>query len=409
MIGKYGRRPSRDVQRHLLLTGVMATITAAGLIALPIWAQDPRSAQPALESSVVVPDILNKTVREARRALQAVGLTLELDRAVEDDTRAVIKLQRPPAGNRVRPGSVVQASTIIGPPALVSVPDVTGRTMAEARNILEREGLVVELEGTARDTGYVRAQSPSPGVRVRPGTRVSLTVARPAPDHVESRPPIPPPPPAAVPPAHPPAPVVTPRRERPSPTPKDGGGEGGTATVDEILARLELANVAFNAPTQLQLHEVSLIQLLLSTKESIEALQSALTAAGERSGARARISNQMEAHLSGTGFRVEPITPERQAVSAAERTEWRWQIEPTQTGTLHLDLTLSADLQVDGQSVPRMIQTFERTIEVKVTWPAWTKAFLAGNWQWLWTAILIPVCGWIYRNRKRRGARRKPR
>jgi hypothetical protein len=99
----------------------------------------------------------------------------------------------------------------------------------------------------------------------------------------------------------------------------------------------------------------------------------------------------MEAHLSGVGFKVEPITPERQAVTASERTEWRWQIEPTRTGRLSLHLTLSANLDVAGRSVPRTMRTFEHDIEVEVTWSERTKLFLAGNWQWLWTALLIPI------------------
>ena len=115
----------------------------------------------------------------------------------------------------------------------------------------------------------------------------------------------------------------------------------------------------------------------------------------------------MEAHLSGTGFKVESITPERQAVSQIERTEWRWQVEPTRTGVLHLQLTLSANLDVAGRSVPRMIRTFEQRIAVEVAWTQRTKVFLAGNWQWLWTAILIPLLAWGYRILQRTRSRKQ--
>jgi hypothetical protein len=75
---------------------------------------------------------------------------------------------------------------------------------------------------------------------------------------------------------------------------------------------------------ELKLHESAVIQLLLSVSEPIEALQRDLGGLGERIGAEVRISTETEAHLSGTGFKVESITPERQAVSQIERTEWRW-------------------------------------------------------------------------------------
>lgn len=410
MTGEHGRQASGDGPHHLLFTVLMSAIATTGLIALPLWAQDPGARPVPVESDVVVPDLLNKTVREARELLQAVGLTLELDQTVEDEARAVVELERPPKGTRVRRGSAVWVRAVMHPPAVVMVPDVRGRTVTEARTILKGSGL--ELEGTTGGTGRVKAQTPLPGVRAQPGTQVTVTTAEPPPPPGQSEPrPLPRSEPRPLPPprtTHSP-PVDRPAPGEASPPPPQPEKNGGTASVDRILARLELANVAFNAPTRLHLNEVSSIQLLLSTRESIEDLQRALTSAGERGGARARISNQMEAHLSGAGFRVEPITPERQAVSSSERTEWRWQIEPTRPGRLSLNLTLSADIRVEGQTVPRMIQTFERTIEVEVTWPERTKAFVAGNWQWLWTTILIPVVGWFLAKRKGRGARGKPR
>jgi hypothetical protein len=115
-----------------LFTILMSAIAATGLIALPLWAQDPGPRRAPIESDVVVPDLLNKTVREARELLQAVGLTLELDQTVEDEARAVVELERPPRGTRVRRGSAVWVRAVMHPPAVVMVPDVRGRTVTEA-------------------------------------------------------------------------------------------------------------------------------------------------------------------------------------------------------------------------------------------------------------------------------------
>jgi hypothetical protein len=176
------------------------------------------------------------------------------------------------------------------------------------------------------------------------------------------------------------------------------------AAIDRILENLELANIAFNAPATLQLGNSAVVQLLLSTQKSIEELQNMITATGEKEGARIRVSNQMEARLSGLGFKIETVTPEVQAVSATNVTEWKWEIEPTEPGSQRLHLTLSAQLHVEGQRVPRTIRTFERTIEVHVTWSQKVSHFVANNWQWLWTTILIPIAGWIIRKRKQRDA-----
>jgi hypothetical protein len=171
--------------------------------------------------------------------------------------------------------------------------------------------------------------------------------------------------------------------------------------VDRMLENLEFANLAFNAPETLNLNQTSMIQLLLSPKEAAETLKQQITAEGQKETARIRISNQMEARLTGLGFEIEAITPEIQAVSAEQTTEWKWQIKPTQTGDQQLHLTLSALVYLENQTMPRVIRTFEETIDVNVTLSQQVSSFFAHNWQWLWTAILIPIVGWLISKRRK--------
>jgi hypothetical protein len=51
--------------------------------------------------------------------------------------------------------------------------------------------------------------------------------------------------------------------------------------------------------------------------------------------------------------------------------------------------------------MPRVIRTFEETIAVNVTLSQRVSSFFANNWQWLWTAILIPIIGWLISRRRR--------
>lgn len=174
--------------------------------------------------------------------------------------------------------------------------------------------------------------------------------------------------------------------------------------IDEIIEELELGNIAFNSPSTLSLGDSEVIQLILSQQLSIEELQQKIRAKGKTEGHRIRVSNKMEARLSGPGFKIEAILPEVQAVAASKSTEWKWKIEATKGGNQELHLTLSALLYLDDQLTPYVIRTFERTINVRVTLLRRISSFVAGNWQWLWTAILIPVAGWIIHKRKRRRA-----
>jgi hypothetical protein len=340
------------------------------------------SASPEL---VVVPDITKRSLEEARRLLEAVGLVLKAREPVMDNAHAIVVRQRPPAGARVRPGTPVRV--------VISRTELSKRRPAPPAPARERP-------------------EASPAPKVRPE-------APPDPDAIRQpgRPTIPgpgPSPPAVTPPS-PPVHGETAERDRPTRAAErlrgTAGGGGGVdqdlLAVDRILNSLELGNVAFNTPATLWVRETAIIELLLSMRHTIEELQKEITAPGEKGGARVRISNQMEARLSGPGFKIEAITPEVQAVSASEPTQWKWEIEPTKSGSHHIHLTLSAHLQVEGQRVPRLIRTFERSIRVNVTWRERAGLFLAGNWQWFWTAILVPVVPWLLHRWKRVGKKQR--
>ena len=188
------------------------------------------------------------------------------------------------------------------------------------------------------------------------------------------------------------------RPSRPSPQPVL---PGISPQIDETLEELELAQVAFNAPADLGLHEPAVIQLLLSGRRPIQELKASLTALGKREGARVRASDSMEAQLAGTGFAIQAITPAVQLVSREGITEWRWEVEPTRTGVRRLHLTLSAIVDVDGKEGTYTVRVFERTLEVRVSLRERLTGFVGDNWQWLWTALLIPVAGWLLRQRRK--------
>jgi hypothetical protein len=125
-----------------------------------------------------------------------------------------------------------------------------------------------------------------------------------------------------------------------------------------------------------------------------------IEAAGEKEGARIQVSDRMEARLSGPNFAITAVTPEVQAVTRTAVTEWKWEVEPRSKGPQHLHLTLSVLINADGASTSRMIRTFDKEIEVEVTWGQQVGSFLKNNWQWLWAVILVPGIGWLWRRKK---------
>lgn len=170
--------------------------------------------------------------------------------------------------------------------------------------------------------------------------------------------------------------------------------------VDRVLEKMEIGNAAFNVPSAMNLDDTSSVQLMLSLITPIEELKNLIEADGLKEGVRIRVSDRMEARLSGPNFSITGVTDEVQAVSHLSATEWRWDIKPVEEGKQILHLTLSALIIVDGASTPRAIRTFDKIIEVEVTWGQKVSLFIEKNWQWLWAAVLVPVGGWLWKRRK---------
>ncbi len=173
-------------------------------------------------------------------------------------------------------------------------------------------------------------------------------------------------------------------------------------SIDDILASMDLGDIVFNTPDSINYYETAVLQFFLGVETSPEELQELITESGDIETAQVRISDRMEARLTGPNFEITAIRPEVQAVSRLEVTEWRWEVKPVSEGQHRLHLTLSALLEVEGSTTPRTIQTFDKVIVVDVSFGQRVSTFVSDNWQWLWSALLIPVAGWLWQRRKKR-------
>ena len=82
----------------------------------------------------------------------------------------------------------------------------------------------------------------------------------------------------------------------PSPAPPR---EDRLGAIDRILEKLEFGNVTFNAPKTMNLRGTAVIQLMRGLATPTDELKRMIEAAGEKEGARIRVSDRMEACLSG--------------------------------------------------------------------------------------------------------------
>ncbi|MBX3438033.1 MAG: hypothetical protein KF861_11125 [Planctomycetaceae bacterium] len=172
-------------------------------------------------------------------------------------------------------------------------------------------------------------------------------------------------------------------------------------TVDEIVERLRDGGMVYNAPSTMQFGEPTDMELLISPTQSTDALITQLRDSTNARSDTLQIGNRMEASLTGAGFSIEPLSPELQAVSGSRPTRWRWRVTPTQHGRQELHLSVAAHLDIDGRDTPYVVETKDAVIEVDITVGQQVAAFVGKYWQWLWAAVIVPVCGFGVRKRKR--------
>ena len=129
------------------------------------------------EGEIPVPDLTNMTVEEARSALGALGLTIQVSEVAKDDFRdgdAVYVLrQEPAAGQGVSAGDRVTVFIPVMPPVggaasptggLAShAPRFEGLTVGAAKKLAADQGVALELADSASDDRVITFQDPPPG------------------------------------------------------------------------------------------------------------------------------------------------------------------------------------------------------------------------------------------------------
>ncbi len=187
----------------------------------------------------------------------------------------------------------------------------------------------------------------------------------------------------------------------PTATQDSGVGDPNQRRMAIIAAAwgdLKPANIAFNLPPALRVHEKTTVEFLLSFELSVADLQARITAPGkvQIEGIGAGPNMRMRVHLQGDDFNINPIEPETHDALLKQLNRWSWAISPKTSGDLPLHLTVEV-LPVEGDFA---VKTYDGIIHVKVSLWEWLKDFIANNWKWLWTTIAGPLLVWWWQHRK---------
>ncbi len=160
---------------------VMGQNPAAGAMMIPGTAVDLVVSQGP--QSVPVPDVVGRAQSDAQATIAGAGFSMgTVGQAYSATVPAgSVISQDPAAGAVMLPGTAVNLVVSQGPQP-VAVPDVAGKTQADAETAITSAGLVpgtvtLEYSDTVADGGVIR-QEPVPGTLLPPGSAVNLIVAK---------------------------------------------------------------------------------------------------------------------------------------------------------------------------------------------------------------------------------------
>ena len=124
-----------------------------------------------------VPDVTGQDMAAGAGQVEAAGFVAETDPVQGGGTPGSIVQESPPGGTQGKAGETVTLGVAVpaGPPA-VTIPDVTGRTAAEARAALLQAKLTVRTSYTSGKAGIVLGESPTGSAPAY--SQVTITVGR---------------------------------------------------------------------------------------------------------------------------------------------------------------------------------------------------------------------------------------
>jgi len=125
---------------------------------------------------VTVPNVVGQTADDAEATLEADGFTVRRVMEQSDQPVDQVTEQNPPANDEAEEGSEVLLTVSSGP-GQVEIPDVRGRTLDEASQMLTDEGLVPShnpVENNEVEEGLVIETDPPAGTPVDRGSQVTV-------------------------------------------------------------------------------------------------------------------------------------------------------------------------------------------------------------------------------------------
>jgi hypothetical protein len=184
--------------------------------------------------------------------------------------------------------------------------------------------------------------------------------------------------------------------------------------VKNAVGHLDTGSVTFNPPAEMRVGQSQDMEVIIS-RIVHDKIAEALRGGRTSTTMEVRIAPEMSAELraaSSDEFSIKPLSSQDpvQTFGPDGKARWIWHIEPLKAGhDEEISLVIRAIVFVPGQKLP--VDAITQVVTITVDAKPWSEAmldFVHDNWQWLWTALLVPFVPWAWK-KLQKGYRRPAR
>lgn len=152
---------------------VASQIMSEVLPYLGIPTNDTKAETTTTNTSIAVQDVTNKTIAEAKKVLKESGFNVSVSSS-GDENNTLVSEQVPKSGIYLEEGSTIYLYTSESSnKKTTKVPNIKGKTVAEATKILKDKNLNIKVDG---DKGIIVSQDPTFDVEVEEGTVINVVI-----------------------------------------------------------------------------------------------------------------------------------------------------------------------------------------------------------------------------------------
>jgi hypothetical protein len=162
-----------------------------------------------------------------------------------------------------------------------------------------------------------------------------------------------------------------------SPNGADQGSQDAAqkmAALRKAIEALPKGNIVLDAPSKMAVADEREVKASVGINVPITKLRQQSGPSDQRVEGSLSLSPEMVATLSGPGFTIEQVTPEKQSIAEGYPTIWSWNVTAKQEGDQKLEATLYVLVDDDNETSRIRVESYSQTISVSVrpqTWGEW--------------------------------------